>query len=39
MGLGTPLNDTTRNKQRGIKIPAAQGKSRSKLRGTNPERD
>ena len=25
--------------QRGIKIPAAQGKSRSKLRGTNPERD
>jgi hypothetical protein len=26
-------------KQRGIKIPTAQGKSRSKLWGTNPERD
>jgi hypothetical protein len=39
MGLGTPLNDTTRNNQRGIKIPAAQAKSHSKLRGTNPVRD
>jgi len=32
-------NETPRGKQRGIKIPAAQGKFRSKLRGTNPERD
>ena len=33
------FNETPRGKQRGIKIPTAQGKSRSKLRGTNPERD
>ena len=32
-------NETPRGKQRGIKILTAQGKSRSKLRGTNPERD
>ena len=31
------MNETPRGKQRGIKIPAAQDKSRSKLRGTNPE--
>jgi hypothetical protein len=33
------LNETPRGKQRGIKIPTAQDKSRSKLRGTYPERD
>jgi len=32
-------NETPRGKQRGIKIPTAQNKSRSKLRGTNPKRD
>ena len=32
-------NEAPRGKQRGIKIPTAQGKSRSKLRGTNPLRD
>ena len=32
-------NESPRGKQRGIKIPAAQDKSRSKLRGTNPNRD
>jgi hypothetical protein len=32
-------NELPRSKLRGIKKPAAQGKSRSKLQGTNPERD
>jgi hypothetical protein len=32
-------NETPRGKQRGIKIPTAQDKSRSKLRETYPERD
>ena len=36
---GEKDNETPRGKQRGIKIPTAQDKSRSKLRGTNPERD
>ena len=30
-------NETPRGKQRGIKIPTAQDKSRSKLRGTIPK--
>jgi hypothetical protein len=38
-GLMGSQNETPRGKQRGIKIPTAQDKSRSKLRGTNPERD
>ena len=37
--ISSQSNETPRGKQRGIKIPTAQDKSRSKLRGTNPERD
>ena len=39
MNRKTVFNEAPRGKQRGIKIPTAQVKSRSKLRGTNPERD